>query len=272
MSSVVNFDVFDLGESTENIEEIAIVPNLDLATGTQVDVVVPGTGEIVSFTLSKNAHAGETIIIDVDSGEIQSLGEHGVNDAWVRMDTAIVSIVTGQPAPGSTADDSNDFKADMGGDVPTVLLPGAERTVFNSLTGSACSLWQHVLLVDSMGLVRWRAAGHPSDETAKTALAIAKEGQQNMPTNPRAITLLGVVLKRYIDGSAKARKLFERALALSNDCMDSVFALFELELEEVRWRCGALAPPPLSPVCPRLPGFKFWSPHYASHIASVTPL
>ena len=37
-----------------------------------------------------------------------------------------------------------------------------------------------------------------------------------MPTNPRAITLLGVVLKRYIDGNTKARQLrhfFDRVLA-----------------------------------------------------------
>ena len=40
------------------------------------------------------------------------------------------------------------------------------------------------------------------------------------------------MLKRYIGGNPKARKLFNKALSISNDCMDSVFALFELELEE----------------------------------------
>eukprot|EP00040_Diaphanoeca_grandis_P026466 m.148327 g.148327 ORF g.148327 m.148327 type:complete len:547 (-) comp30583_c0_seq1:35-1675(-) len=64
------------------------------------------------------------------------------------------------------------------------------------------------------------------------ALNIAKEAQQSMPSNPRAITLLGVVLKRYSDGNQKARKLFQRALQMNAECMDSVFALFELELEE----------------------------------------
>ena len=84
MSSVVGFDVFDLGESTEIIEKIAIVPKLDLAVGTQLDLVVPdtsdGIGKSYSFVLSKNARAGEAIIIDVDSGENHSLGERGVND------------------------------------------------------------------------------------------------------------------------------------------------------------------------------------------------
>eukprot|EP00041_Stephanoeca_diplocostata_P013167 m.227595 g.227595 ORF g.227595 m.227595 type:complete len:556 (-) comp19249_c0_seq1:203-1870(-) len=64
------------------------------------------------------------------------------------------------------------------------------------------------------------------------ALAVAKDAQQHMPLNPRALTLLGVVLKRYANGSSKARRLFDRALVLRSDCMDAVFALFDLELDE----------------------------------------
>ena len=42
MSNGVGFDVFDLGELPEFIDEIAIVPDLDLTAGTQVEVVFPG--------------------------------------------------------------------------------------------------------------------------------------------------------------------------------------------------------------------------------------
>lgn len=40
------------------------------------------------------------------------------------------------------------------------------------------------------------------------------------------------LLCRWEDGNDRARKLFKDALAIDNQCMDAVFALFDLELEE----------------------------------------
>ena len=129
MSSVIGFDVFDLGESIEAIEEFAIVPQLDLTTGTQVDVVIPGVGggigKIVSFTLSMDARAGEAIIVDVDSGENRSFGERVVNAAWTYMDTAIVSIAPAVLTHGSTTGASNDLAVNTRSYMPVASFDAA---------------------------------------------------------------------------------------------------------------------------------------------------
>ena len=69
MSDGVGFDVFDLGELSEFIDEIALISDLDLTVGTQVEVVFPGagegTGETVRFTLASNVPAGQPIVVDV---------------------------------------------------------------------------------------------------------------------------------------------------------------------------------------------------------------
>ncbi len=105
MSNGAGFDIFDLGELPEFIDEIAIVPNLDLTAGTQVEVVFPGAGEgageTVLFTLASDAAARQPIVVDVQTGENRSVGEHGVNDAWIRIDTAVASIEQTVLTPGT---------------------------------------------------------------------------------------------------------------------------------------------------------------------------
>eukprot|EP00036_Acanthoecidae_sp_10tr_P013001 CAMPEP_0206289218 /NCGR_PEP_ID=MMETSP0106_2-20121207/2006_1 /ASSEMBLY_ACC=CAM_ASM_000206 /TAXON_ID=81532 /ORGANISM="Acanthoeca-like sp., Strain 10tr" /LENGTH=483 /DNA_ID=CAMNT_0053719771 /DNA_START=30 /DNA_END=1481 /DNA_ORIENTATION=+ len=66
----------------------------------------------------------------------------------------------------------------------------------------------------------------------KEAYQIALDARRQLSMNPRAITLLGSVIKRSGENNDKARKLFKDALAINNECMDAVIALFELELEE----------------------------------------
>jgi len=105
MSNGVVFEIFDLGESPEFIDEIALIPDLDLTAGTQVEVVFPDagedSGETVSFTLASNISAGQPIVVDVQTGENHPVGEHGVNDAWIRIDTAFASIKQAVLAPGA---------------------------------------------------------------------------------------------------------------------------------------------------------------------------
>lgn len=76
---------------------------------------------------------------------------------------------------------------------------------------------------------------HLSTNRLKEAFAIAHEAQTAMPQSARAITLLGAVCKRYSDGLNKARKAFENALALDPHCMEAVYALFDLEVEQKQY-------------------------------------
>lgn len=89
------------------MDEISLVPNLDLTTGTQVEVVFPGTGEgsgeTVHFTLAGNAPAGQPIVVDVQIGENRPVGEYGVQDAWIPIDTAAASIEQAVLTPGAAA-------------------------------------------------------------------------------------------------------------------------------------------------------------------------
>ena len=121
MSDGVGFDIFDLGESPEFIDEIALVPDLDLTAGTQVEVVFPGagedSGETVSFTLASNIPAGQPIVVDVQTGENRSVGEQGVNDAWIRIDTAVASIEQAVLSPGAAAGAFNTSAIEASADV-----------------------------------------------------------------------------------------------------------------------------------------------------------
>eukprot|EP00053_Salpingoeca_punica_P009787 m.88122 g.88122 ORF g.88122 m.88122 type:complete len:333 (-) comp15166_c0_seq1:22-1020(-) len=68
----------------------------------------------------------------------------------------------------------------------------------------------------------------------KEALLKAKFALSCMPNNPRAITLLGVACARCESGT-KARRAFENALTIDPNCMDAVFALVELDIEEHKY-------------------------------------
>ncbi|WP_108880577.1 Ig-like domain-containing protein [Anderseniella sp. Alg231-50] len=129
MSDGVGFNVFDLGETPEFIDEIALVPNLDLTAGTQVEVVFPamgeGSGETVTFTLASDTPAGQPIVVDVQTGENRSVGEHGVNDAWIRLDTAVASIEQAELTPGTGSNASNPVAVQTSAAVSAELLDAA---------------------------------------------------------------------------------------------------------------------------------------------------
>ena len=129
MSDGVGFDIFDLGESSEFIDEFALVPNLDLTAGTQVEVVFPGmgegAGETIVFTLASDTPAGQPIVVDVQTGENRSVGEHGVNDAWIRLDTAIASIEQAVLTPGASTNAFSPSAGEMKSGVPAELAGAA---------------------------------------------------------------------------------------------------------------------------------------------------
>lgn len=122
MSDGVGIDVFDLGEASEFIGEIALVPNLDLTAGTQVEVAFPGTGdgagETVNFTLASNVPAGQPIVVNAQTGEYRPVGERAVNEAWTRIDTAVVSVEQAVLTPADTASAVNPSAIDTGTDAP----------------------------------------------------------------------------------------------------------------------------------------------------------
>eukprot|EP00039_Didymoeca_costata_P006314 m.89171 g.89171 ORF g.89171 m.89171 type:complete len:555 (-) comp13207_c1_seq1:2308-3972(-) len=66
----------------------------------------------------------------------------------------------------------------------------------------------------------------------KEALAMSREAVENSPRNPRALTLLGSVCRRFADGNSKARVLFQNALSQDSKCMDAVFAMVDLDTAE----------------------------------------
>lgn len=125
MSSVVGFDIFDLDELSEFIEEIAIVPNLDLTAGTQVEMTLDGIGDgagtTVNFTLSGDTPAGQAIIVDVQTGENRSFGEHGVNDAWSRIDTSLISVELIEPLSETDATGTGSAAIDVSINAPVML-------------------------------------------------------------------------------------------------------------------------------------------------------
>eukprot|EP00052_Salpingoeca_macrocollata_P024589 m.220771 g.220771 ORF g.220771 m.220771 type:complete len:540 (-) comp22278_c0_seq4:30-1649(-) len=67
------------------------------------------------------------------------------------------------------------------------------------------------------------------------ALHTAKEAHESMRMNPRALTLLGVACARCEAGGEKARKAFTNALQADPECMDAVFALVEINVEEEKF-------------------------------------
>ncbi len=125
MSDGVGFDVFALSEASEFIGEISLVPHLDLAAGTQVEVALPGTGdgagETVNFTLSSNLPAGQPIVVNAQTGEYRSGGEGAVNEAWIRIDTAVVSIQQAELTPADAASAVNASIIDAATDGPADL-------------------------------------------------------------------------------------------------------------------------------------------------------
>jgi VCBS repeat-containing protein len=142
MSDGVGFDVFALGEASEFIDEIALVPNLDLTSGTQVEVAFPGTGdgagETVNFTLSSNVPAGQPIVVDVQNGENRSVGERTVNEAWIRIDTAVASVEQAVLTPAGAAGALNasaiDVKTDVPGNLAEVSSDAGLQIVFVDAT------------------------------------------------------------------------------------------------------------------------------------------
>ena len=122
MSDGVGFDIFALGEASEFISEIALVPNLDLTAGTQVEVAFPGigdgAGETVNFTLSSNSPAGQPIVVDVQTSENRSVSERTVNEAWIRIDTAVASVEQAVLTPAGAAGALNASAIDVRIDVP----------------------------------------------------------------------------------------------------------------------------------------------------------
>jgi tetratricopeptide (TPR) repeat protein len=75
----------------------------------------------------------------------------------------------------------------------------------------------------------------------REALAMAKEALQLMKNDPKALTLIGLVLM-HTEGKEKARKAFENALRYDAHSTDAILALVQLEVSE-----GHVAedPPPL---------------------------
>ncbi len=73
----------------------------------------------------------------------------------------------------------------------------------------------------------------------KDALFAAKEALQLMPRNPRALTLIGLVLSHSPEGREKARAAFTKALALDPFCIDAVFAMVKLDTTEKKYQSAA---------------------------------
>lgn len=68
----------------------------------------------------------------------------------------------------------------------------------------------------------------------REALAMAKEALQLMKNDPKALTLIGLVLMHTQEGKEKARKAFENALRFDPHCTDAILALVQLEASEDR--------------------------------------
>jgi len=80
------------------------------------------------------------------------------------------------------------------------------------------------------GLVEAYLAASPPK--VREALAMAKEALQLMKNDPKALTLIGMVLMHTQEGKEKARKAFENALRYDPHSTDAILALVQLEVSE----------------------------------------
>eukprot|EP00462_Mataza_sp_D1_P010085 CAMPEP_0175163916 /NCGR_PEP_ID=MMETSP0087-20121206/26065_1 /TAXON_ID=136419 /ORGANISM="Unknown Unknown, Strain D1" /LENGTH=492 /DNA_ID=CAMNT_0016452773 /DNA_START=39 /DNA_END=1517 /DNA_ORIENTATION=- len=69
----------------------------------------------------------------------------------------------------------------------------------------------------------------------KQALLTAKQALQLMPRNPKALTLVGLVLSHSCEGREKAIKAFNKALTLDPQCTDAVMALAKIYCAEKQY-------------------------------------
>lgn len=84
------------------------------------------------------------------------------------------------------------------------------------------------------GLVDAYLAAHKYKE----ALSMAKEAVQAIPKNAKTITLIGRVLAHLPDGADKAKRAFQRALAIDRLHVDAVLALADLYMSSGEYdRC-----------------------------------
>jgi len=66
----------------------------------------------------------------------------------------------------------------------------------------------------------------------KEALHAAKDAVAALPTQPRAVALLGKVVATSPDGAEKAKRAFTKALALDCACLDAILPLVDVYLKE----------------------------------------
>ncbi|RUS34734.1 hypothetical protein BC938DRAFT_478855 [Jimgerdemannia flammicorona] len=69
----------------------------------------------------------------------------------------------------------------------------------------------------------------------KEAMNVAKEALSLMPRNPIALTLVGMVMVQSAETKDKARKAFETALEYDPKCLEPVFALVSMNVQEQKW-------------------------------------
>jgi len=82
------------------------------------------------------------------------------------------------------------------------------------------------------GLVEAYLASTPPK--VREALSMAKEALQLMKNDPKALTLIGLVLMHTQEGKEKARKAFDNALRYDPMSTDAILALVQLEVSEGR--------------------------------------
>jgi anaphase-promoting complex subunit 7 len=78
------------------------------------------------------------------------------------------------------------------------------------------------------GLVK----AYVASQKYKEALQAAKEALMLMPRNPKALTLVGMVLSQTPEGQEKAKKAFEKAQKIDPRCIDTVMALVDLLMQQ----------------------------------------
>ena len=66
----------------------------------------------------------------------------------------------------------------------------------------------------------------------REALLTAKEAMDLMPRNPKALTMVGMVLSHSTEARPNARKVFIKALSIDPNCIDTVMALSKLCIVE----------------------------------------
>lgn len=95
-ATTVNIDVFNVGEAYENTGLIAFVPDMDVEPGSSVLITLPTLPGVAEqsfrIELADGLAADEVLVFDSVNEELTSVGKQGVNAAWARMDTAMVSV------------------------------------------------------------------------------------------------------------------------------------------------------------------------------------